>query len=254
MSPAAWHLSTDDGLGRLILDAPPVNILTRAVLAELRRVLGELAVIPDLRALLLSARGRHFSAGADVGEHLPPQHEALIPEFLDTVAALDAFPLPTIAAVQGRCLGGGFELVLGVDLVVAGEGASFGQPEILLGVVPPAAAAWLPERCPRGLAAELVFTGDAITAAEAARGGLVHRVVADADLESTALTLARRITRHSAATLRAAKRTLAANRPAAAAALVAAGNDYVDALMRTTDAGEGLTAFVEKRAPVWRQL
>ncbi len=150
------------GIGRVRLDHPPLNILTREVLARFRSALETLAAEPGLRVLLLSAAGKHFSAGADVREHLPPEHTGLIPEFVETIAALDAFPLPVIAAVQGRCLGGGFELVQAADIVVAAESALFGQPEILLGVLPPAACALLPRRVPRGVAAELIYGGDPI--------------------------------------------------------------------------------------------
>jgi cyclohexa-1,5-dienecarbonyl-CoA hydratase len=253
MTSGALRSSLVDGLGRIILDHPPLNILTLELLRRLREELERLADAPELRVLLLSAAGRHFSAGADVTEHLPPRHHELIPEFIETIIALDAFPLPVVAAVQGRCLGGGFELVLGADLVIAGEGALFGQPEIGLGVVPPAAAALLPGRCARGWAADLVFTGDPIGAAEAERAGLVRRVVPDADLEASALTLAGRMTRHSAAALRVAKRMLRAHRHEPdTSALLWAGTEYVQSLMATEDAVEGLQAFLEKRLPVWR--
>ncbi len=241
-----------NGIGRLVLDAPPLNILTRAVLAEVRDQLAGLADDPSLRVLMFTAEGRHFSAGADVSEHLPPDDDELIPEFLATVAALDAFPLPTVAAVRGRCLGAGFELVQAADLVVAGESASFGQPEIRLGVVPPAACVLLPHLTTRGVAAEIAFTGDALDAREAERAGLVRRVVPDAELEAGALDLAGRIARHSGAALRIAKRALrSGDAPVRAAALATAGSLYLDELMSTADAMEGLTAFLEKRPPSW---
>ena len=248
----ATHAEVQDGLGRITIDHPPVNILTRDVLRALRKDLETLARDSSLRALILSAAGKHFSVGADVGEHLPPQFKQMIPEFIETIAALDHFPAPVIAVVQGRCLGGGFELVLGADLIIAADTASFGQPEILLGVAPPVAAAWLPSRCARGVAAELIFTGDPMTAAEAHREGLVRHVVPAAELERQARELASRITRHSAAALREAKRMLRACRGEAdAGRLDAAGRLYVDSLMGTRDAVEGLRAFVDKRPPVW---
>jgi cyclohexa-1,5-dienecarbonyl-CoA hydratase len=137
-------VTVEEGIGRLTLSQPPLNILTRDLLREVRDALARLAAEPALRVLLLGAEGKHFSAGADVGEHLPPAFEEMIPEFMGTIAALRDFPLPAVAAVRGRCLGGGCELVQGADLVVAGESASFGQPEIVLGVIPPAACALLP--------------------------------------------------------------------------------------------------------------
>ncbi len=247
-------LSTiEDGIARVTLNHPPLNILTRELLGELRGALNALAGDVTLRVAVLGAEGRHFSAGADVGEHLPPAWKGMVPEFLETVAALRAFPLPLIAAVRGRCLGGGFELAQGADLVVAGEGATFGQPEILLGVVPPAACALLPSLAGQALAAEILFTGDAITAAAAREAGLVSRVVPDGSVDAEALALARRIARHSAAALRVAKRSLRtpARERGEAEALHAAGRRYARDLMRTADATEGLTAFLEKRTPVW---
>jgi len=246
-------LSTrDGGVARLRLDWPPLNVLTRAALGELRAALPPLAADPTLRVLILSATGKHFSAGADVKEHLPPEHEALIPEFLDTIAALVAFPVPVIAAVQGRCLGGGFEVVQAADLIIAAEGASFGQPEIALGVVAPAACALLPGLVGPAAAAEIVYTGDPIPATEALRLGLVARVVPAADLEAATDALAARIARHSGAALRVAKRITRGSGEQARTALRDAGASYLSELMATTDALEGLRAFVEKRAPAWR--
>lgn len=245
--------ATEGGIARLTVSHPPLNILTRALLAELRGALDALAADASLRVAVLGAEGKHFSAGADVGEHLPPAWKTMVPEFLETVAALRAFPVPLVAAVRGRCLGGGFELVQGADLVVAGEGAVFGQPEIVLGVIPPAACALLPGQVGANRAAQIVFTGDPISAAEAREAGLVARVVPDERVDEEALALAGRIARHSAAALRVAKRALRApaRERADADALAAAGRRYARDLMRTADATEGLTAFVEQRTPVW---
>ena len=127
-------------MGIVTLDHPPVNILKRSVLKALRSELASLALVTELRVLLLQAEGKHFSAGADVGEHLPSEFETMIPEFLDTVRAVLEFPLPVLASVQGKCLGGAFELIQVADFVVASEDAVLGQPEIVLGVLPPAAS------------------------------------------------------------------------------------------------------------------
>ena len=245
--------TTENGIARVTLGNPPLNILTRAILGELRTAFRSLADDPSLRAVVLGAAGKHFSAGADVGEHLPPAWKAMIPEFLDTVAALRAFPVPLIAAVRGRCLGGGFELVQAADLIVAGESATYGQPEIVLGVIPPAACALLPDLVGPVRAAEIVFTGDPLSAAQALAAGLVARVVPDDDVDAEALALAGRIARHSAAALRVAKRALRApvRERAEADALSAAGRRYANDLMRTADATEGLTAFLQKRTPTW---
>ncbi len=246
------QVTFDDGIATVTLSEPPLNILTREVLRHIRDALERLAGEASLRVLVLRAVGKHFSAGADVGEHMPPQYEELIPEFMHTITVLRDFPLPVVAAVQGRCLGGGFELVQGADLVVAGASTTFGQPEIVLGVIAPAASALLPMLCPTARAAEILFTGDPISAADAHAAGLVTRLVSDDHVEQEALELSKRIARHSAAALRITKRVLRAGEAAArATALQQAERLYLKDLMQTHDALEGLTAFLEKRQPTW---
>jgi len=242
-----------DGIARVVINNPPLNILTRDVMAALRAELEKLESEQSLRVLVLAGEGKHFSAGADVGEHLPPDFEQMIPEFLDTVAAIDAFPVPVIAAVQGRCLGGGFELVVGADLIVVTESAKLGQPEIMLGVIPPAACALLPDLCSRGMAAEIVYTGDPISAQQAVDAGLAWKVVPDDQLDSEVQDAAGRIARHSAAALRSAKRSLRVTTDVShRAAMAAIGKIYIDELMATEDAIEGLNSFLEKRQPTWK--
>lgn len=243
----------EPGIARIVLDHPPLNILTGDELRRIRSELETLAQHPDLRVLLITAAGKHFSAGADVGEHLPPHHRTLIPLFLETVVAVDEFPVPVVAVVRGKCLGGGFELIQPADLIIAAESASFGQPEIVLGVFPPAACAQLPDRLPPALVARILYTGEPISAADALRSGFVARVVPEGALETAALEEARLIARHSAAALRATKRALKASRAASReAALREAGRIYLDELMATHDAVEGLSAFTEKRRPAWQ--
>lgn len=246
-------VTREDGIGTLTLAHPPLNILTREVLGRLREELATLERASDLRVVLLTAEGKHFSAGADVGEHLPPQYEQLIPEFIETITRVHECPLPTVAAVRGRCLGGGFELAQAADLVVAAQSAVFGQPEILLGVSAPAACALLPELGSPAVAAEVVFTGDPIDAQRALAAGFVARVVGDDALDDQAMALARQIARHSAAALRATKKALrTSSAERRRASLQAAGAIYVRELMQTEDAVEGLEAFLGKRQAEWK--
>ncbi len=251
MSEIALHTTVENGIARVVLDNPPINILTRGVLAELRQTLHRLAGIRDLRVLLLTAKGKHFSAGADVAEHMPPVFRDLIPEFVETVLGLADFPLPVIAAVQGRCLGGGFELVTAADIILAAEGAMFGQPEIKLAVFPPAACVLLPALCHRGVAAEMLYTGEPITAEQARDEGLVRRVVPADQLEQSANELAHSIGRHSGAALRFTKRCVRDAWVVQRELLFRASRLYVDNLMGTEDAVAGLAGFLEKRQPVW---
>lgn len=244
-------VSVRDGIAMLNLEAPPLNILTRSVLAALRAALANVAARPETRVVLLKAQGRHFSAGASVEEHLPSECDQMIEEFTETVLALYGCPVPVIAAVQGRCLGGAFELVQAADLVIAAQDAQFGQPEIFLGVFPPAACALLSARVGGARAAELLFTGDPITADAAAAAGFVTSVVPRESLDDDALALAGRIARHSAAALRVTKQALRASSPEMPQRLARAAQIYRHDLMHTHDAIEGLQAFLEKRQPQW---
>lgn len=246
------NVEVRDGLAHLVLDDPPLNILTRALMAELREHLARLSRERTLRVLLLSATGKHFSAGASVEEHLPGAVEEMIPEFMDTVSALEAFPVPVIVAVQGRCLGGALELALAGDLLVAAEGAKLGVPEIQLGVFPPAACVQLPRKVGPGLAAELIYTGRPVDAATALQRGLVTRVVPDDALADSALELAGKMVGHSAAALRETKKALGAGMLGRADVMERVTRIYLDELVGTADADEGLRAFVEKRTPEWR--
>ena len=244
--------AVEGGVATVTLDHPPLNVLTRALGEDLRSTLETLASRDDLRVLILAAAGKHFSAGADVGEHLPPTYRAMIPEFVRTVEAVAAFPVPVIAAVRGRCLGGGFELAQAADLIVAGEGAAFGQPEIQLAVTAPIASVLLPRLVPPGVAAEILYTGEPITAERAREAGLVQRVVPDDLVDEEARALADRIARWSASALRLAKRSVRATAGRGLAeAFQTAERIYVDELMATRDAVEGLTAFLEKRRAAW---
>lgn len=243
----------DGGVATLTLDRPPLNVLTREMSGELRLALHSLAADESLRALVIAAEGKHFSAGADVGEHLPPTYREMIPEFVAALEALCTFPLPVVAAVRGRCLGGGFELAQCADVIVAGEGATFGQPEIVLGVTAPVACVLLPRLMSRGTAAELLFGGDTLSAVRAQAAGLVQHVVHDDHVETEARAVARRFARHSAAALRLTKKTLLATADRSSReALREASDIYVNDLMATEDAVEGLRAFIERRVPAWR--
>jgi cyclohexa-1,5-dienecarbonyl-CoA hydratase len=248
----AVHVTVRDGIGEVVLDAPPLNILTRALLDELRHALAGLTRDSALRVLLLRSEGKHFSAGASVEEHLPGTVEVMIPEFMDTIQAMHHFPLPVVCAVQGRCLGGAMELAMAADIVVATESALFGVPEISLGVMPPAACAQLPMRTRPGVAAALLFTGTPISASAAHDAGLVHGVVTVDGLLPEAAGLAESIAVHSAAALRATKRALRSSSRAFDASMTEASRVYLEELMQTRDAVEGLQSFMEKREPQWR--
>jgi cyclohexa-1,5-dienecarbonyl-CoA hydratase len=242
-----------DGVATITLDRPPLNILNVTMLRELDTALDAASTEPRLKALVLCAEGRAFCAGVDVADHVPDRVDDMIRAFGQFFMRLRTFPVPTIAVVQGAALGGGTELALGCDLVLAGRSAGFGQPEIKLGVFPPIAAAVLPHLIGSQQAARLVLTGEPISADEAARIGLVTQTVADEEVAANLANLLGLMRGFSAPVLRFAKQALLLGADLGAAqALEPIESLYLGELMRTADALEGIQSFMEKRPPVWR--
>lgn len=233
------------------MNRPPLNILNIAMLSELCSALDTAARDASLRALVVRAEGKMFSAGVDVADHTADNVGEMIPLFDRVCAALAGFPAPTLAVVHGHALGGGCELALCCDLVVAAEGANFGQPEIKLATIAPIAALRLPALVGYRRAAEMLFTGEAVGAVEAARLGLINRAVPASELDQAVEQIVGKLRGLSAVALRVCKR---------AARLGAEGWNglpameklYLEDLMSTEDAHEGVASFVEKRAPVWK--
>lgn len=247
------RLATDGPLAVVTLDRPPVNVLTIEMMRDLAAALRAAAAAPAVRVVRLDARGKAFSAGVDVGDHMGDKLPAMMDALDDLFRTLEAIPQPIVAVVQGAALGGGCEILAGCDLVVAGERATFGQPEIRLGVFAPPASVLLPRLIGERRAMGLLLTGEIVTATEAERIGLVNRVFPDASLEAEATAWIGRLLDLSGAALRLAKRAVTVGRGLPARQ---AHRDlhriYMDELMRTEDASEGLAAFVEKRTPTWK--
>ncbi len=245
----SWQV--EEGIGFLTLNRPPLNILNIALLTELEAALHAAAADQTLRLLVLRAKGKLFSAGADIADHTVERVTSMIPLFHRVCYALAAFPAPTLAVVQGHALGGGCELVLCCDLIVAAENAKIGQPEIKLATFAPIAALCLPALVGRPLAAQLLFTGEAITAIEAARCGLINRAVPAGELETTAAEFSNNLRSLSAAALRLCKQAL--NQGSGNwEQLESIESLYLQDLMSTADVHEGLAAYQEKRNPKWQ--
>lgn len=238
---------------RLTLARRPLNLLTLEMLEELGTALDRAAARPALKVVLLAAEGKAFCAGVAIEDHLGERAKPMLDAFHRIFRRLESLDCATVAAVQGAALGGGAELATFCDVVVASEAATFGQPEIKVGVFPPIAALHYPRRVSPARALRLLLTGEILSAAEAERIGLVDRVVtADTLGEAVEAELAR-FRALSAAVLRLTKR---AAREAAGVpfeqGLAALEQIYHCDLMATADAEEGLRAFLEKRSPVWR--
>ncbi|HAZ09357.1 MAG TPA: enoyl-CoA hydratase [Elusimicrobia bacterium] len=242
--------SAENGVFTLTLNRPPLNILNLEMLSEIGAALDAAA---GSAFLVLRGRGKAFSAGADVGDHLPDKVERMLSVFHGAVKKLAAFEGIVVACVNGAALGGGCELVLPADVVLASSSAQFGQPEIQLGVFPPVAMVLLPTICAAGAARELLLSGRAVDAETALRLGLASRVFAAETFEAECGKSIARLTSMSRSSLRLSKRLLRRLHPDDfAAKLQLAENAYLGELMQTPDAVEGCKAFLAKRKPVWR--
>jgi cyclohexa-1,5-dienecarbonyl-CoA hydratase len=229
------------------------NIITAAMVDALSSALDDVARSPHVKLVTISGAGADFSFGASIPEHAPDRIAAVLPAMHSLIEQLLDAPAPTAAVVRGRCLGGGFELALACDLIFAADGAEFGLPEIALGVFPPAAAALLAGRVGGARATRAILTGESRSADEWQRAGLIELLAPARDLE---VAVDRWFEIHFA------PRSAAALRHAAAAArygllahvratLPALERLYLNDLMQTHDAAEGIAAFLAKRPPQW---
>jgi cyclohexa-1,5-dienecarbonyl-CoA hydratase len=242
-----------DGLGTITLNRPPVNILNIAMMDEINEVLEGWQGKKDLKLVLFNARGKCFSAGVDVGEHMGDLAPKMIGAFHRMFRLMDRIGIPTLASVYGSCLGGGCELAVFCDLVISSEDAKYGQPEIQVGVFPPIAAQIMPRIIGRKAAMDLILSGRIISAEEARSMGLVNKVVAKEELESATDEFVKPYLKLSAEVLRKTKKAVTAGlmddfEPS----LKIIEDIYLNELMNTADAQEGLKAFLEKRKPDWK--
>jgi cyclohexa-1,5-dienecarbonyl-CoA hydratase len=247
------QLRTGDGIAYMKLDAPPLNILTCAMMDEVGDALEKVAADRSLRALVITANGKAFSAGADVGEHRPSEAPRLIESFGRMFRLFGELEIPVLMGVDGAALGAGFELVMMADILVATERAKFGQPEIRLAFFAPVGVARLPALVGPAKAMEITATGRTYTAAEMFDCGLVAKVVADGALEATIESYLDDLRQASAAVMRLNGRLVRRleGRPFEEARREAE-RVFLDELMQLEDVEEGIAAFMEKRKPSWK--
>ncbi|WP_027961525.1 enoyl-CoA hydratase-related protein [Halomonas halodenitrificans] len=243
------------GIVRLTINRPKaLNALNSGVLAELERVLVDLEGHSDLRAVIITGAGeKSFVAGADIAEmrdKTPMQAREFARQALDTVKRLEALPVPTVALVNGFCLGGGCELALACDWAVASDNAIFGQPEVLLGVIPGFGGTQrLPRRVGPAMAIDLCTTGRKIDAQEALRIGLVNRVMPQAELEDYVEELSQQLGSNGPQSVRAAKQAIHDGMDQDLDSALALENALFALCFAGDEQPEGMSAFVEKRKP-----
>lgn len=235
---------------KLTLNAPKGNILDTGMIGAI-----EAAIVrhddPQLKALVFEGAGSHFSFGASVPEHKKEAVGAMLPAFHNLFRLLLERSIPTFAAVRGQCLGGGLELAAFCSWIIASPTSMFGQPEIKLAVFPPMASLLLPWRLGGARGLDLCVSGRSVNAEEALRMGLIHSIATDPVAASVAF-----VTEHlagsSSSSLRFAERAarLGLARQIGET-LPALERLYLTELMETPDANEGITAFLERRKPVF---
>jgi cyclohexa-1,5-dienecarbonyl-CoA hydratase len=249
--PVEIWIDRDEALLRLRLDRPKANLIDSSMIASLTQGFAAYAEPGPVRAALLDAEGPHFSFGASVEEHLPAQCAEMLSGLHQLLRIMLEWPRPILVAVRGQCLGGGLELALAGSLIFASRDAQFGQPEIKLGLFAPAASCLLPSRIGQGPAEDLLFSGRSIDATEAKALGLVHAVADDPEAAALAYFDTHLATKSASSLAWAVEAARESFVPQVERRIAHVERVYLNHLMQTHDANEGLAAFLAKRPPKW---
>jgi len=243
-----------EGVTKITINRPPLNVLNIETLMELNTALEKARDDVGVRVIVITGVGdRAFSAGLDIKDHFPDRIETALNAFNKVFLLLASVDKPTLAMVHGLALGGGCELASGCDMIVASEKAQFGQPEISVGAMPSVATVLLPRLVGRKKAFELILTGEVIDATEAKRIGLVNHVVPLEKLEEASKELVNKLKDKSPVVVKLTRMALYQTLDLDfKRALDNVTGVYLNLLMRTEDAVEGLKAFLEKRKPQWK--
>lgn len=247
------QIDSSAGVARITLARPKHNVLNIEMMRELIAGLEGLKADTGLKCVVIAGEGPSWCAGVEVADHKPEQVDAMIATFNRMLASIEGQEVPTIAAVHGACLGGGMEAAIACDIVVAGKSAVFGQPEIKLGFFPPYAAIRLPQLVGPGKAIEVCTTGKRYLAPDAKEMGFVAYCVEDGQLPQTVDGLVKEIAYSSPLIIRLNKQAVKQHLGMpSAAALKGVSDLFLNTLMKTADALEGIASFEEKRKPVWK--
>jgi len=250
--PLKVWLDREGRLLRLRLARPKANVVDAAMIGALAAAFDKHRVDDGLTAALIDAEGPNFSFGASVEEHLPDNCAAMLAARHGLIVKMLEWPAPVLVAVQGQCLGGGLEVALAASRIFAAPNARLGQPEVKLAVFAPAASCLLPYRVNQQAAEDLLFSGRSWTAEDALREGLVAEVAEDPAAAALAYFDAQLADKSKAALGHALRAARGAMLPEVKRRLAEVEKLYLEGLMKTHDANEGLAAFLEKRAPKWQ--
>jgi cyclohexa-1,5-dienecarbonyl-CoA hydratase len=246
-------VESSDKIGKITFNSGALNILNIPMMKQINEALLEFLKDESLKALIIANNGKAFSAGVDIGDHMGDTAKKMLEEFHDIFRNLNKIKCPTVASVKGAALGGGCEVALFCDIVIASERAKFGQPEIKVGVFPPVSAVILPFLIGPKKSFEFLLQGETIDAKEAHRVGLVNHIFPSESYEQEFTDFINRFKDLSTVVLQYTKKAIR----------LGLSNDfdsklelveklYLEDLMATYDANEGLNAFMDKRQPKWQ--
>ena len=245
----------DGAVRRVLLDAPKGNVLDSVMMADIHAMLDEAGGHPELRLIVYEGAGKHFSFGASVEEHVKEKAGQMLASFHSMFLKMADLAIPTAALVRGQCLGGGMELAIFCNFLFAESTAAFGQPEIKLAVLPPPASVILPLKVGQASADVLALTGATVSTARAHEMGLVTHLVPEGEdgWEHVSGWAGRNVAPLSGASLRRAVRAARMHfNEVLREKLPEVERLYLEDLMLTHDANEGIASFLEKRKPDWK--
>lgn len=246
-------LEQSAGVARLLLARPKHNVLNIEMMKEIQEALRGVAADADLKCLVIKGDGPSWCAGVDVGEHSPELVDQMMASFNGIFEIMEGMDIPLVAAVHGACLGGGMELAIACDIILAADRASFGQPEIRLGFFPPYAAIRLPGIVGAARAIEICTTGRIYSAQEAKEMGLISELTPAEKFEEALQGITGSLQAASPLIIRLGKQAVRRNLGREFPAALAGVTDlFLNVLMKTEDTREGIKSFYEKRKPVWK--
>jgi cyclohexa-1,5-dienecarbonyl-CoA hydratase len=242
-----------NGIATITFARPKHNVFNIDMMNLFCDTLEDLSNDSEIKCLVIKGQGPSWCAGVDVGDHKPEMADQMIATFNRSLLLLGALDMPTVAAVHGACLGGGMEYAIACDLIIAGERAKFGQPEVRLGFLPPYAAIRLPQLVGPAKAIEICCSGKVYSADTAKSMGFVSQTVPDDQFNAAVDDWIEDIRASSPLILRLNKQAVTQHLGMKTPdALQSVGNLFLNTLMQTEDTLEGIASFYEKRKPIWK--
>lgn len=251
--PEFIKIENNGQVARITLDRPKHNVLDIPMMNELNTELEKIAADNELKCVVITGEGRSFCAGVEVADHKPDNVDAMVATFNRIFELINMIDIPVIAAVNGACLGGGMELAIACDIVIASKKAIFGQPEIKLGFFPPYAALRLPELVGPARAIEIMTTGQNYSAKESRKLGFVSQVASEDEFQKSVEKQVKQINMASPLIIRLNKRAVKRHMGTSfSQGIDLVTNYFLKTMMKTEDTLEGIASFEEKRRPEWK--